>query len=105
VVTPPCASEAAVGESADDVIRARHRRKSAPRQVDFAALPRVCGLDERFESRVLPQFKRRTEEVAKVPPELYLHGLVGRDFELALRGLLGDGAPLSPSSIARLTER
>ena len=35
-------------------------------------------------------------------PELYLHGLSQGDFELALRGLLGDGAPLSASSIARL---
>jgi putative transposase len=35
-------------------------------------------------------------------PELYLHGLAQGDFDLALRGLLGAGAPLSASSIARL---
>lgn len=35
-------------------------------------------------------------------PELYLHGLASGDFELALRGLLGEGAPLSASSIQRL---
>jgi transposase-like protein len=35
-------------------------------------------------------------------PELYLHGLAKGDFELALRGLLGEGAPLSASSIERL---
>ena len=35
-------------------------------------------------------------------PELYLHGLSKGDFELALRGLLGEGAPLSPSSMERL---
>lgn len=35
-------------------------------------------------------------------PELYLHGLSLGDFDLALRGLLGDGAPLSPGSIERL---
>jgi transposase-like protein len=64
--------------------------------------PRVRGLEERFASRVLPLFKRRTEEVGALLPELYLHGLAQGDFELALRGLLGDGAPLSPSSIARL---
>ena len=34
--------------------------------------------------------------------ELYLHGLAEEDFELALRGLLGEGAPLSKSSIRRL---
>jgi putative transposase len=27
-------------------------------------------------------------------PELYLHGLAQGDFDLALRGLLGEGAPL-----------
>ena len=64
--------------------------------------PRVRGLEERFESRVLPLFERRTKEVGELLPELYLHGLANGDFELALRGLLGDGAPLSPSSIERL---
>lgn len=64
--------------------------------------PRVRGLEQRFASRVLPLFKRRTEEVGALLPELYLHGLAQGDFELALRGLLGDGAPLSSSSIARL---
>jgi transposase-like protein len=64
--------------------------------------PRVRGLEERFESRVLPLFVRRTEEVAELLPQLYLHGLAQGDFELALRGVLGEGAPLSPSSIERL---
>src|SRR5437870_1131507 len=64
--------------------------------------PRVRGLSERFESRLLPAFKRRTEEVGRVLPELYLPGLAQGDFDLALRGLLGDGAPLSAPSIARL---
>ena len=62
----------------------------------------VQGLEERFESRVLPLFKRRTEEVGALLPELYLHGLAQGDFEFALRGLLGEGAPLSASSIGRL---
>ena len=35
-------------------------------------------------------------------PEVYLHGLAEGDFELALRGLLGDGAQLSKASIQRL---
>lgn len=64
--------------------------------------PRVRGLSERFESRLLPAFKRRTAEVGRLLPELYLHGLAQGDFDLALRGLLGDGAPLSAPSIARL---
>jgi putative transposase len=64
--------------------------------------PRVRDLEERFESRILPLFKRRTEEVGALLPQLYLHGLAQGDFELALRGLLGEGAPLSASSIERL---
>ena len=79
-----------------------------PRQLALASgtitvrRPRARDLEERFVSRVLPLFKRRTEEVGTLLPELYLHGLALGDFELALRGLLGDGAPLSPSSILRL---
>jgi len=64
--------------------------------------PRVRDLDEEFVSRVLPLFARHTREVGVLLPELYLHGLALGDFELAVRGLLGDGAPLSPSSIERL---
>jgi transposase-like protein len=67
--------------------------------------PRVRGLEERFESRLLPLFKRRTEQVGELLPQLYLHGLALGDFELALRGLLGEGAPLSPSSIERLRSK
>jgi transposase-like protein len=63
--------------------------------------PRVRGLEDRFESRVLPLFRRRTQEVGELLPRLYLHGLALGDFELALRGLLGEGAPLSKASIAR----
>jgi len=67
--------------------------------------PRVRGLEERFESRILPLFKRRTKEIGDLLPELYLHGLSLGDFELALRGLLGEGAPLSAGSIQRLKTR
>src|SRR5260370_10627722 len=64
--------------------------------------PPVRGLEARFESRLLPLFKRRTEAVGRLLPELYLHGLAQGDFDLALRGLLGAAAPLSAPSIARL---
>jgi len=67
--------------------------------------PRVRELDEEFVSRVLPLFKRHTREVGVMLPELYLHGLALGDFDLAIRGLLGEGAPLSPSSIDRLRSR
>ena len=64
--------------------------------------PRVRDVEEKFESKVLPLFCRKTDEVSKLLPDLYLHGLSSGDFELAMRGLLGDGAPLSASSIERL---
>jgi putative transposase len=64
--------------------------------------PRVRGLEERFQSRIQPLFARRTVKVADLLPELYLHGSSHGDFELALRGLLGEQAPLSASTIAQL---
>ena len=67
--------------------------------------PRGRDLEARFVSRRLPLFQRRTPEVAALLPELYLHGLALGDFELALRGLLGEGAPLSASSLVRLKAR
>ncbi len=63
---------------------------------------RIRGTEDKFKSKVLPLFKRRSKEVGEMLPELYLHGLSKGDFELALRGLLGEGAPLSASSIQRL---
>ena len=67
--------------------------------------PRVRNSDERFESRLLPLVANRTAKVAELIPELYLHGLSEGDFDLALRGLLGEDAPLSASTMARLKER
>jgi transposase-like protein len=67
--------------------------------------PRVRDLGERFVSKILPMFKRQSKEVRELIPELYLHGLASGDFEMALRELLGEGAPLSASSLQRLKEK
>jgi transposase-like protein len=67
--------------------------------------PRVRGLEQRFASRLLPLFARRTPEVNALLPELYLHGLALGDFDLALRGLLGEDAPLSAATVSRLKEQ
>lgn len=67
--------------------------------------PRVRNLEQRFESRILPLFERRTKQVSELIPQLYLHGLSQGDFDLALRGLLGDEAPLSTATVARLKAR
>ena len=61
--------------------------------------------DEKFESRLLPLFAKRTAKVAELIPQLYLHGLSEGDFDLALRGLLGENAPLSGSTVARLNDK
>jgi transposase-like protein len=78
------------------------RRLSAMAGTITVRRPHVRGLEARFESRLLPLFKRRTEEVGRLLPESYLHALAHGDFDLALRGLLGAAAPLSAPSIARL---
>ena len=67
--------------------------------------PRVRGAEERFESRLLPFFQRRTKAVNELIPELYLHGLAEGDFDLALRGLLGEEAPISASTVGRLKKK
>ena len=36
---------------------------------------------------------------------MYLHGIASGDFELALRGLLGEKAPMSASTVARVKQR
>jgi putative transposase len=101
--------------------RVRHQRRSAvdsqpgyrngygkPRKLTLSCgtltvrRPRVRGLEERFESRLLPLFVKRSRQVAELIPELYLHGLAEGDFDLALRGLLGEEAPLSASTVARM---
>ena len=67
--------------------------------------PRVRDTEERFESRLLPLFVHRSRQVDELLPELYLHGLSEGDFDLALRGLLGEDAPISASTVARLKDR
>ena len=70
--------------------------------------PRVRDTEESAaadESRLLPLFVKRSRQVAELIPKLYLHGLSEGDFDLVLRGLLGDEAPLSASTVGRLKER
>jgi transposase-like protein len=62
------------------------------------------GQRQRFSSRILPPYMRRSPKVAEVLPILYLRGLSTGDFRPALEGLLGaDAAGLSPANITRLT--
>src|SRR6202163_4641242 len=62
------------------------------------------GQRQRFSSRILPPYMRRSPKVAEVLAILYLRGLSTGDFRPALEGLLGaDAAGLSPTNISRLT--
>jgi len=62
------------------------------------------GNRERFTSRILPPYMRRSPKVSEVLPILYLRGLSTGDFRPALEGLLGkDASGLSPTNITRLT--
>ena len=64
----------------------------------------ATGQRERFTSRILPPYMRRSPKVAEVLPILYLRGLSTGDFREALPVLLGDDAAgLSATNIARLT--
>jgi transposase-like protein len=64
----------------------------------------VDGQRQKFTSRILPPYVRRSPRVESVLPLLYLHGLSTNDFREALPALLGaDAAGLSPSAIQRLT--
>jgi putative transposase len=63
------------------------------------------GERQKFSSKILPAYARRSPKVTEVLPILYLHGLSTGDFAPALRDLLGeDASGLSSSSIQRLTE-
>jgi len=74
----------------------------APRVNDRRVLD---GERQKFSSRILPPYVRRSPRVAEVLPLLYLHGLSSGDFRAALGALLGDeAAGLSPTAIIRLTK-
>jgi len=67
--------------------------------------PRVRDSEEPFASQVLPAWQRRSRAVKELIPELYVQGLATGDFEPALRGLLGESASLSPSTVVRLKQQ
>lgn len=91
--------------------RARERRVTVGAGTVAVKAPRVndkrideqTGERQRFSSRILPAYARRSPKVNDVLPVLYLRGLSTGDFRPALVQLLGeDAAGLSPSTISRL---
>jgi putative transposase len=74
----------------------------APR-VNDKRVDQETGERQKFSSRILPAYARRSPKVGEVIPILYLRGLSTGDFRPALEQLLGeDAAGLSPSTIARM---
>src|SRR5215216_7866820 len=93
--------------------RARERRVTVGSGTVAIQAPRVndkrvdeeTGERQKFSSKILPAYARRSPKVNDVLPVLYLRGLSTGDFAPALRELLGeDASGLSSSSIQRLTE-
>ena len=74
----------------------------APR-VNDKRVDEQTGERQKFSSRILPAYARRSPKVGEVIPILYLRGLSTGDFKPALEGLLGeDAAGLSPTTIGRM---
>jgi putative transposase len=74
----------------------------APR-VNDKRVEEESGERQRYSSRILPAYARRSPKVTEVLPILYLRGLSTGDFRPALEDLLGeDASGLSPSRISRL---
>lgn len=58
---------------------------------------------ERFSSKILPPYLRKTKSIEELIPWLYLKGVSTGDFTEALQALLGEGAPgLSAATVTRL---
>lgn len=60
---------------------------------------------QRFQSQLLKPYQKRSQTVAALFPKLFIEGLATRDFEPALRALLGAEAALSPSTVSRLNQQ
>lgn len=64
-----------------------------------------AGERERFSSKILPPYLRRTKSVDELVPWLYLRGISTSDFTEFLQKLTGsDAASLSPTTVVRLKE-
>jgi putative transposase len=55
-----------------------------------------------FRSQIVPRYQRLSNATQHLLTRLYLEGISTGDFEPVFRSLLGETAPLSPSSIVRL---
>ena len=87
---------------------ARERKVTVGSGTIKVRLPRVADVpadQEPFESQIVKPYQRRSRTLDEVFPKLFIEGLATRDFEPALRCLMGEEAALSPSTIVRLNAR
>ncbi len=91
-----------------------YRNGTTPRRLTLGSgtvpldVPRVRDLpadQAPFESQILRKYQRRSDTIDETFMRLFIEGLATRDFEPALRLLAGSDAPLSPSTISRLTQQ
>ena len=70
-------------------------------------VPRVSDepAGERFQSQLVKPYQKRSQTVDELFPKLFIEGLATRDFEPALRSLLGAESALSPSTVSRLNQQ
>jgi transposase-like protein len=91
-----------------------YRNGTTPRRLTLGSgtvpldVPRVrdvpAGQDP-FASQIIRKHQRRSDTLDETFLRLFIEGLATRDFEPALRLLVGEQAPLSPSTISRLTQK
>jgi putative transposase len=91
-----------------------YRNGTTPRRLTLGSgtvpldVPRVRDIppgQEPFASNILRKYQRRSDTLDETFMRLFIEGLATRDFEPALRLLTGADAPLSPSTISRLTQQ
>jgi putative transposase len=80
-------------------------RRAVGRNEDGESIDQAGRPVERFHSKILPPYLRRTKSIEELIPWLYLKGISTGDFSEALAALLGSDAPgLSASTVVRLKE-
>ena len=91
-----------------------YRNGTSPRRLTLGSgtvaldTPRVRDIppgQTPFESKIIRKYPRRSDTIDETFTNLFVEGLATRDFEPSLRLLMGEQAPLSPSTISRLTRR
>jgi putative transposase len=70
-------------------------------------VPRVSAepAGQKFQSKLVKPYQKRSQTLDTLFPQLFIEGLATRDFEPALRSLLGAEAALSPSTVSRLNQQ